>query len=54
MPLYKQVRARNKLPYSVKQNKTAVSPIFQGLTAIISLINCQRQDFAIESTRLIC
>lgn len=28
----------------MKQDKTDVRPIFQGLTSVISLINCQRQD----------
>lgn len=29
----------------MKQDKTDVRPIFQGLTSVISLINCQRQDY---------
>lgn len=41
----KKVRVGNKLPYSVTQTKTAVLSINTGLTAVLFLINCQRQDY---------
>ena len=44
------LKARNKLPYSVKQDKTTVSLIYQGFTAVFSFINCQRQDYNTNSS----
>ena len=50
--LQKKVRVENKLPYSVTQTKTAVLPINTGVTAVLFLINCQRQGYSSAKSSL--